>query len=149
MQKFLNDDKNGLIWKKFSSSQDDDKMIRDINCWHSDNIKKYVNNYGALGSNIVARLGSMSNLYFCQSGKDLVGLLHLHFNSIEYAIEDIVVNPDFQGKGYGTLMIKSFRENPEFFGSIVLRGRTIVHKDNIASKNSLSQAIEYLPSFAA
>jgi len=147
MDCYFDDEKVGLSWERYdeadhSKSEWYAELNKQLNNWRSENIKQYITYSIPVGDQMMAFLDINSGLYFCFENRDLVGVVFMTepFNDEFDAsmIEYIVVNPDAQGRGVGTRMIKSIKDNPMFFTSGKHRGKiqASVKPSNIASQKA-------------
>lgn len=143
----FHDRETKLTWERYSRkhAEDFEAYNNFVNLWSQDRgVKEYITHRMPLADYlldfIITNDDNTENLFYCTTKDDLVGVAYITSpmdGDNRTHIEYLVVNPRMQGKGIGTRMIKSIKNNPEYFASnhkgILFAS---VEKSNEASKRA-------------
>lgn len=117
-------DSNGLKWKLVTKENTShfSKEFNELNSWSSDkNIQRFISKKMSIDEvfqNITPSVHDNNKLYFCYDSNIFVGLICTSTPNNEIddgTIQYIVVNPNLQGKGYGSMMTSSVLHNKDKF----------------------------------
>ena len=125
----LVDEKTQLTFIKFNTEElkNQEELFFKINSWSdADNVKKFISNDTKVNDFLISFDNLFPNnpcgLYYSFEEDQPVGIIFLNdVNSTESIIEYIVVNPQMQGKGIATRIIKSITNNLEFSETLLRR----------------------------
>ena len=148
MERF-EDKVNALGWLKYTNEINDLKDLYSVNKlehiidrWtNNSNVEKFVSHGENLSYMFNKFLSDDDGIFYAFEGEKLVGVAfvsppnrYYNYSTIEY----LVVNPECHGRGIGTRMITSIKENPDYFVGKEHRGSYVafVHGDNIASQKA-------------
>lgn len=145
MIKFV-DEETKLTFIKFNNNElkNQEEIFNQINSWsYADNIRQYITNNKKVNDFFIDLNNKTDNnpcgLYYTFENSQPVGVMFLNdVNYTESIIEYIVVNPQMQGKGIATRMIKSITNNLKFFTGHPNTESLIatIDKSNIASQKA-------------
>ncbi|MGN0961207.1 MAG: GNAT family N-acetyltransferase [Christensenellales bacterium] len=143
MDKLFDNDTH-LMWEKYdkyhpSAFRKNNKIL---DSWSSaPNVQEYISNEQPVSSLFLDFFDDGCNIYYCFDKKILAGAVLIsepYFKDDNSTIEYIVVNPELQGRGIGTRMIKSITSNPQFFVGDKYNGKFVasVSETNLASQKA-------------
>ncbi|MGN0961206.1 MAG: GNAT family N-acetyltransferase [Christensenellales bacterium] len=125
----LFDENNDLTWNRINLENLSyyQEQFKQIGEWSSNpNVQRFIASKTPLDKLFESMLpknsspNNFTGLFLCSNKEKLIGLIYTTSPLGEYkhtTIDYIIVNPELQGKGYGTRMIKSIKDNILYFSN--------------------------------
>ena len=149
----FSDEDLGLFWTRVTNENlsENEKYFEQMSTWsNSMGVKRFIASKTPINeifreyvvSEKPASMVGKNNLYFCfDDNASFLGLAYMSSpmgNSSYSTLEYIIVNPEFQGKGIGTRMVKSISTYMDYFNNGNQSGGIIssVEVENIASSRA-------------